>query len=222
MHRRRGIVLVVVVALAAVAAWLVLPPLAFHLLPPGVTGEAGRLARLLDASPGKTIAEIGAGTGALTVEIARRVGSGGRVYSNELSADRRADIRARVTRSGLDNVIVVEGLPADANLPVACCDAAFMRNVYHHLGDVRAFNASLRRALRPGGRLVVIDFAPARFFHLPGRPAESAGERTGHGVSPPAVVAELDAAGFALEREIPDWGGRLFLLLFRAADRLPS
>jgi len=91
-----------------------------------------------------------------------------------------------------------------------------MRNVYHHLGDVKAFNASLRRAIRPGGRLAVIDFAPDAFFHLPSRPDGAAGERTGHGVLPRAVVAEMAAAGFELEREIPDWGGHLFLVLFRA------
>jgi len=218
MRRRRRTLLIVVAAFAAAVAWFVLPTAAFHFLPPGVTGEADRLAGLLGVTGGGTVAEIGAGAGALSVEMARRVGPFGKVYATELSADRRRDIQARVTRAGLGNVVVVEGLVADANLPEACCDAAFMRDVYHHLSDVKALNASLRRAMRPGGRLAVIDFAPGAFFHLPGRPEGTAADRRGHGVSPRAVTAELTRAGFVLEREIDDWGGRLFLLLFRATD----
>jgi len=215
---RSARVLIWAAGAAIAVAWFVLPVAAFHFLPPRLTGEAERLASLLRVEAGRTVGEVGAGAGALTVEMALRVGPEGRVYSNELSADRRAQIRARVERAGLANVVIIEGRPTETGLPDGCCDALFLRNVYHHLSDVASFNASLRRAVKPGGLLAIIDFAPGAFWHLPGSPAGAAADRAGHGVSPRVVASEVTRAGFALEREIENWGGRLFLVLFRAAS----
>jgi hypothetical protein len=61
-------------------------------------------------------------------------------------------------------VTVIEGAAASANLPAACCDAIFLRHVYHHLGDYGAFNKSLQSALKPGGRLAIIDFEEPDYF----------------------------------------------------------
>jgi SAM-dependent methyltransferase len=168
---------VVVLLLAALYG----PTAAFHARPFSITGEAERLAELLEIGPGSTVAEI----------------------------------TARAAREAVANVIVVEADETATNLPDACCDAIFMRNVYHHIGNVRPFNASVRQALKDGGRLVVIDFAPGAFWHLAGRPPGASAERTGHGVPRTALIAEVTAAGFRLEREIENWGGRMFLVLFR-------
>lgn len=192
------------------------PTAAFHFLPFSVTGEADRLGALLGVEPGWTVAEIGAGTGAMTVAMAQRVGPNGRVYSTEISRDRRADITARVMRERLGNVFVIEAGAAATNLPDACCDSIFMRNVYHHIAESGTFLVSLRRAIRDDGRLAVIDFEPGAFWHLPGRPADAPVDRSGHGVSRARLAAEVTAAGFRVEREIGDWGGRMFLILFRA------
>lgn len=214
--RRRGLALLALGAVVLLLGALYGPTAAFHFLPFSSTGEADRLAALLEIGPGKIVAEIGAGAGAMTVEMARRAAQGGRVYSTEISATRRADIAERVADEGLASVTVVEAGEAATNLPDACCDAIFMRNVYHHIGDIRPFNVSVRRALREGGRLAVIDFEPGAFWRLPGRRSGAPAERTGHGVTPARLIAEVTAAGFEVEREIPDWGGRMFLVLFRA------
>ncbi len=213
--RRRRLLLAALGAVVLLLATLYGPTAAFHLLPFSITREADRLAGLLEVGPGGTVAEIGAGAGALSMEMARRVGPNGRVYSTELSAERRAQIAARASRERLANVLVVEAGETATNLPDACCDAIFMRNVYHHIGDIVPFNASVRQALRDGGRFAVIDFAPGAFWHLPGRPPGTSAERTGHGVPRAALIAEVTAAGFQLEREIENWGGRMFLILFR-------
>ena len=73
------------------------------------------------------------------------------------------------------NVTVVEGDATDTRLPEGCCDAVFMRDVFHHLTDAAAINASIARALRPGGVFVVIDFLPGN---------------EGHGITPEKLVEE--------------------------------
>lgn len=151
-------------------------------------GEVDELARLLDLEPGDTVADVGAGNGWLSVEVAQRVGPGGRVFATELSASRRGDIRESVSAAGLGNVTVVEAGERDTNLSPACCDAIFHRRVYHHLADPAATNASLYAALRPGGRLAVIELEFGGLFgFLRAWP---------HWTDDEQVVAEVTAAGF--------------------------
>jgi ubiquinone/menaquinone biosynthesis C-methylase UbiE len=208
----------VLAALAGLAVLLALfgPGAAFHLLPPDITGETTRLARILELAPGRVVADIGAGTGSLTVALARRVGPEGRVHATERTAGLRARIQERAAREGLSNVSVFEGGATRTGLPTDCCDAAVMRDVYHHLTDPEHFNLSLKDALRPNGRLAVIDFAPGTFWHLRVMPAGLPPTRTGHGIDSQLVVDELTRIGFRVERTEDDWGGWTFLILFRA------
>ncbi|PYR76690.1 MAG: hypothetical protein DMF86_11515 [Acidobacteria bacterium] len=155
--------------------------------------DAGRLVKALDLRAGSVVGEIGAGSGELTVLLAKAVGETGRVFSNELNAERRAEIASAAAAAGLKNVVIVEGAPADANLPEGCCDAVFMRNVYHHFADPPSMNGSLFRAVKPGGRIAVMDFAPSGTESE--TPAGRA-EQTHHGVSAASVARELRAAGF--------------------------
>ena len=100
------------------------------------------------------------------------------------------------------------------NLPDACCDAVFLRNVYHHITAVDAFNRSLVASLKPGGRLAIIDFEDRSGGQIPkGVPAN----RGGHGVPPGIVVDELKAAGLTHIRTAEQWppGEPTFLALFR-------
>lgn len=158
--------------------------------------DARRIVEHLQVRPGMTLAEIGAGSGELTVALAQAVGTNGRVYSNEISDSRRVAIRAAVAHARLDNVTVVQGGATDANLPDACCDGIFMRDVYHHFAEPGPMNRSVWRSLKPGGRLVIIDFPPRR-----GREATSTADRdegTSHGVSAASIERELREAGFEI------------------------
>ena len=169
--------------------------------------EVERLADVLDIQPGDTVADVGAGDGWLSIEVATLVGESGQVFATELSADRRDAIRTAVAAAGLDNVTVVEAGEHETNLPPSCCDAIFLRRVYHHLTDPAATNASLHAALKPGGRLAVVELEFNGFLRpLRGWP---------HWTDDAQVVTEVTAAGLT-HVETLDWPlGAHYAALFR-------
>jgi len=180
--------------------------------------EAARLMELLQLRPGMTAGEVGAGVGDMTVLLARRLGPNGRVFSNELESDNLQKIRRAVDKAGLSNVTVLQGEEKSAKLPAACCAAIVMRKVYHHVVDPAAMNSSLAEALRPGGRLAVIDFSPSRWRFWLRRPDGVSEDRGGHGVPPEILVREMTAAGLELEKRLDDWPGRNYCAVFRKRD----
>jgi ubiquinone/menaquinone biosynthesis C-methylase UbiE len=161
---------------------------------PGSSIATERIFEALRLREGATVCEIGAGDGDLSVAAARIVGTAGRVYTSELGDDRVKSLREAVTKSGLAQITVVAGDAARTNFPDHGCDALFMRNVYHHFADPPAMNASIAAALKPGGRVAVVDFSP------PGKegaqPSDRAKNGT-HGVTAESVSRELKDAGFA-------------------------
>jgi len=175
--------------------------------------EVERLAAWLEVQPGTRVADLGAGDGTFAVALARRVGPSGQVYATELDAERLADIRHAATEARLSNVTVIAGAVSSTNLPEACCDALFSRIVYHHLTDSAALNADIFRALRPGGRLVIIDFEPGGIMDWLGRP-ETGDRHGGHGTPKETVMSEVTAAGFQLLRGPESWRGRTYAVLF--------
>ena len=153
------------------------------------------LMKALELHAGSSVGEIGAGGGELTFLLAREVGENGRVYTNDLNKDRLEALRREAARRALSNVTAIEGRETETNLPERCCDAIFMRNVYHHFGDPPAMNASLLKSLKPGGRLAIIDFTPP-----PGGETTPGhrGDDNHHGITAPTLEKELKAAGFEI------------------------
>lgn len=163
--------------------------------------DAPKLAEVLQLTPGMTVADIGAGGGAMSIVLGKWIAPG-RVFATDIGERQLAEIREYVTREGLTNVTVLEGAAASTNLPAACCDAIFLRHVYHHISAIDAFNNSLVASLKPGGRLAIIDFVARPGSPLPeGVPAN----RGGHGIPPDVVVAEMKTAGLAHVRTIDKW-----------------
>ena len=148
--------------------------------------DAERLIRALDVKPGSIVGEVGAGgSGALTIAMAKAVGEAGRVFTNEVDTDRVRTLKGGPEKAGLKHVTVVEGRPAETNFPNQCCDAIFMRNVYHHFGDPPAMNASLRESLKPGG-----GWRSSTSRRRPGvKRRRGRGEDNHHGVSAPTLEA---------------------------------
>ncbi len=171
--------------------------------------EAERLAMLLALEPGMRVAEIGAGEGDLAFEMAERVGPGGRVFATELEGDELNALRGRVKFEVVTNLSVVTAQLAATGLAPGCCDAIYLRNVYHHLSDPSAIARDIQRALVPGGTLVVIDFPPT-WYLAPFSPEGVGEERTGHGITPEAALRELEAAGFRRVELIESWSNRWF------------
>ena len=173
-------------------------------------GEVERLAAVLEIQSGHTVADVGAGDGWLSIEIAAIVGGSGHVFATELAADRRDTIRAAVAGAGLDNVTVVEAGERETNLAPECCDAIFLRRVYHHLTDTAAMNASFHASLKPGGRLAVIELE----FEGLLRPLRG----WEHWTDDAQVVAEVTAAGLT-HVETFDWPlGAHYAAVFRKPE----
>lgn len=180
--------------------------------------EIPMLARVLELRPGMTVADVGAGFGAWTVTLAKWLGPSGHVYSTDIGAPQLAAIREAVGRERLENVVVVEGSARSANLPDGCCDAVFMRDVYHHLTEPDQINRSVVAAMKPGARLAVIDFEPESGSKVPaGVPVN----RGGHGISPNLVISEAAAAGLSHVQTMQVWppgnsgATSYYLVLFR-------
>ena len=174
-------------------------------------GEIGRLAELMGWKAGIFVADIGAGDGKYAFAAAERVGSAGRVYATEIDAKKLAELREEVAKRKLGNVMVVESKEAETNLPAGCCDAIFLRRVYHHLTKPVEFDANLVRSLKSGGRLAIIDFAPrAGLEPVEGVPSN----RGGHGIPEKIVIEELKAAGLQVEKIVEDWGEGSYCVLF--------
>jgi len=176
--------------------------------------DAERLRAVLGLRPGSVVADIGAGDGALARRIVSFVLPGGRVFASELGDDRVAQLRRKLaTPAGAFEVI--ESGTDGTNLPDRCCDAIYMRHVYHHIGDPQAFAPTVERALRAGGRLAVVDFAPQS---LPTAPAGSRANGEKHGVEPHVVIRELEEAGFRNVSEMP-WPSEGYFLVIAELSR---
>jgi len=160
----------------------------------------------LGLEPGMRVADIGAGTGLFLEPLAKAVGPEGRVYAVDISPVFVEHLKRRAARAGLSQVAVVQSRERSAGLPEASVDLIFLCDVYHHFEYPRSTMASLERALRPGGWLVVIDFE-----RIPGESRDwildhvRAGKRE--------VTAEIAAAGFLLEDEVKVEGLRENYLL---------
>lgn len=173
------------------------------------------LAEVLELKPGMTVADVGSGGGAMTVVLGKWLGPAGHVFATDITDRALQATRDYAKREGLTNVTVLEGAAAATNLPPACCDAIFMRDVYHHITQPEEFNKSLAASLKPGGRFAVIDFPPMPGSKLfPGVNPN----RGGHGIPSAIVVSEVSAAGFTHVKTADHWPEEktvLFLVLFR-------
>lgn len=117
--------------------------------------------KLLDAlqiKPGAVVADIGAGSGYLTWRLAKRVGPAGRVYANDIQPEMLAILRTNVTAHGVTNVLPVLGTVTDPKLPTNALDLAIFVDVYHECDHPYEFIQSLCRSLKPGGRIVFVEY----------------------------------------------------------------
>ena len=166
----------------------------------------------LKIGEGDVVADLGAGGGWFTTRLARRVWPNGLVYAQDIQPTMLEAIARRVQRRGLRNVRTVLGTPTDPKLP-ARLDAVLIVDAYHEMqcaGDpavIRTLLQNVARALKPQGRLGVVDFLPGG-----GGPGPASDER----VDPEAIIRTAESAGLVLEaREaVPPFQ---FLLVFAKA-----
>ena len=173
--------------------------------------EIKRLAALMEWRPGNAVADIGAGDGSYAFAAAQIVGESGKVFATEIDKEKLASLRTEVAKRQLSNVNIVESKDADTSLPPQCCDAIFLRRVYHHLTKPAEFDAALLRSLKPGGKLAIIDFPPrAGLEPVEGIPVN----RGGHGIPQKVLIDELSAAGFQQLKVVNDWPANDYCVVF--------
>jgi len=114
----------------------------------------------LAIADGFAVADIGAGAGWFTIRLARRVGPNGVVYAQDVQRPMLDAIRRRVAREGLSNVQTRLGSDSDPNLPARALDAILVVDVYSEVEDRLTFLRNLAGALKPGGRIGVVNYRP--------------------------------------------------------------
>ena len=120
-------------------------------------GEAAKVMDLLGVRPGMAVADIGAGAGYYVGRLSRRVGPEGRVFAQDVERRYLDRLRQRVSRERLGNVSLVLGEPHDPRLPPRSVDLALLVHMYHEIAQPFGLLANLVPAMRPGGRVAILD-----------------------------------------------------------------
>lgn len=139
--------------------------------------------------PGMVVADVGAGVGYFTTRLAKRVGPTGKVYANDVQPEMLTILRERAAKAKLTNIRTILGSEADPKLPKATFDLVLMVDVYHELSQPQGMLQSIRTALKPGGRLVLLEYRKED-PHIPVRPE--------HKMSVAEAKAEVEAEGYKL------------------------
>jgi len=148
--------------------------------------QPDRVLAALELQPKMVVTDIGAGTGYFAVRLARAVPDG-QVIATDIEPDMIRYMTERAAREGLGNLRAVLTPPADPQLAAESVDRILVVDVWHHLGDRVAYARALGLALRPGGKLAIVDF---KHESKHGPPPE-------HRLTPDQIIAELRAAGLA-------------------------
>jgi ubiquinone/menaquinone biosynthesis C-methylase UbiE len=138
----------------------------------------------LELAPAMSVADVGAGTGYFTVRLARAVPQG-QVIATDIEPDMVRYLTERAQKEQLTNVHAVLAGAADPKLPPASVDRVLVVDVWHHLSDRVAYARGLAAALRPGGRVIVVDFTMDSKHGPPKH----------HRLAPEAIASDLRAAG---------------------------
>lgn len=144
---------------------------------------------------GQKIADIGSGGGYFTLQFAEVVGKDGRVFAVDTNPKFLEYIKNGAKEKGLENVETVLSTEDAPNLPEKRIDLIFMRNVYHHLTNRAEYLKKLRNALKPNGRIAIIDYRSSGghfSFH----------RKFGHYVPKEIITAEMREAGYQLDRDL--------------------
>ena len=113
---------------------------------------------VLAIAEGQTVADIGCGSGYFTMHLARRVGSRGRVYATDLQPEMLALLKKKTDAQHVTNVVPILATEDDAKLPKGVLDLALLVDVYHELGKPPVTLAQLKDALKPDGRLALVEY----------------------------------------------------------------
>jgi ubiquinone/menaquinone biosynthesis C-methylase UbiE len=169
--------------------------------------EAQTVMDLAAIGAGSSVADIGAGEGYYTVRLGARVGTSGRVLAQDIDGEAMKRLGRRVEHDRIDNVSIIQGASDDPKLPANSFDRVMLVHMYHEVTEPYAFLWRMRTALRPNGRVVVVDLD---------RPTDR------HGIPPALLFCEFESTGFRLTQFIrkPEIVG--YYAEFEAAGERPQ
>jgi len=144
---------------------------------------------VLKLQKGSTVADIGAGSGYMTEKLAKKVGPMGKVYATDIQQGMLDLLAKRVAKRKLTNVTPVLGTQDDPRLPIESLDLVLMVDVYHELSQPQLMLRHIKAALKPGGRLVLLEYRKED-PNVPIRPE--------HKMSVAEAKLEVEAEGFKL------------------------
>ena len=153
--------------------------------------DPDRALDLLAFPKGAAVADVGAGSGYMTVKLSTRVGPTGRVYATDIQPEMLRLLGRRLTIQQVTNVILVQGAVDDPRLPQSAVDLELLVDVYHEFSAPQAMLRHLRDALKPGGRLVLLEYR---------KEDPSIPIRLEHKMSVAEAKLEIEAEGYALSR----------------------
>jgi len=160
---------------------------------------------LIGIRRGMVIGDVGAGSGYMTMRMARMVGPGGTVFANDIQPGMLRIVQEKASREGLSNIRIVLGTDTDARLPDNALDLAILVDVYHELWHPQEMLRSIRRSLKAGGELVLVEYRKED-ASIPIAPA--------HRMSIAEARAEVEAEGYTFDRVIPGLP-RQHIIVFR-------
>jgi ubiquinone/menaquinone biosynthesis C-methylase UbiE len=138
---------------------------------------------------GSTVADVGAGSGYMTVKMAKRVGPTGKVIANDIQPQMLSMLRQRLDREKIPNVELVLGTLDDPKLPANTVDLILMVDVYHEFSEPQKMLRRMHESLKPGGRLVLLEYR---------KEDPSIPIRPDHKMSVAEAKMEVEAEGFTL------------------------
>jgi precorrin-6B methylase 2 len=147
----------------------------------------------LKLTPGMVVADIGAGTGYYSIKFAKSVQPGGKVYAVDIQPEMLERLAANATAAGVNNIVPVLGTESNPNLPLKSVDVAVMIDVYHELSRPQRILQKIGLALKPDGRLVLLEFRKED----PGVPI-----RLEHKMSIQEIRREVEPEGYQWEQTL--------------------
>jgi arsenite methyltransferase len=161
-----------------------------------------RVIESLQIEPGASIADLGAGSGYFTFRLAEAAGPDGRIYAVDVDEDMTSLIETKTKERGIKNIETILAQPETPHLPPAAIDLIFTSNTYHHIEDRVRYFAALRKALRPGGRLAIIELNGQSWFI----------GLFGHYTPSESIQREMAQAGYRLTQEFKFLDRQSFLI----------
>ena len=171
--------------------------------------QINRVMDMLGIEPGKSVADVGAGSGWFTVRAARRVTSAGTVYAVDINPEAIQYIEGRAKKEQLQNIKTILSKPDDPQIPPQSIDAVLLLKTYHEVAHPVVLLRNLGSSLKPGARIGIID---------------RNGDGENHGVNKDVVVREAAQAGYEL-RDSKDFvkaDGMDYFLIFAVSSKQPQ